>query len=247
MPDELDAEARRQLALSFARSMTKAEGCAVAVAIHLPDAKGDSRNHHAHLLRTTRKVGPEGMGAKLDSEQAGRGRRDDLNALRKRWADFTNLALERAGRARIDHRSNEARGIEAAPTVHVGHGPKADERRAYNAQIQALNATVATARRELAELEAVPKKPPINLREMAEAMKHREAVARMKAEADAKAKADATPTTRPKKTAVDQEQLSAFRRALKAADLVRKAEPAAPPDPPPEDPPAPASKPPRPR
>lgn len=238
LPNELDAEARRELALSFARSMVQAEGCAVDVAIHLPDAGGDSRNHHAHLLRTTRRVGANGMGAKLDSEQAGRGRRDDLNALRERWAAFTNAALERAGQgARIDHRSNEARGLDAVATVHVGHGRDADERRAHNAEIRALNHTLASARAELAELEAKPaKQPAISLRELAAAVEHREAVARMKAEADAKAKDEAAPKAKPK-TAVDQDELMRFRRALKAADLVKQTEAAKQPDPPPPPPP----------
>ena len=99
LPAELNDQQRERLALDFARSMAEAEGCAVDVAVHAPDAGTDHRNHHAHLIRSTRKVGPDGMGEKLAAEQAGRDRKKDLADLRERWATMANTALERAGRA----------------------------------------------------------------------------------------------------------------------------------------------------
>mgnify|MGYP003375023113 CR=1 FL=1 len=130
LPTELSTEQRRALALEFAKDMANREGCAVDVAIHAPGKGGDNRNHHAHILRTTRKVEQEGIGAKLDTEQAGRKRKDDLEQVREHWSKLCNSALERAGhKERIDHRSLEAQGIERMPTVHLGPAATAIQRR----------------------------------------------------------------------------------------------------------------------
>src|SRR3546814_8375522 len=64
LPAELSAEARRELALGLAREISERHGVAVDVEIHAPGREGDHRNHHAHLLTTTRRIGPEGLGAK---------------------------------------------------------------------------------------------------------------------------------------------------------------------------------------
>jgi len=130
LPSELSPAERRRLALDFAKDMANREGCAVDVAIHAPGREGDNRNHHAHILRTTRKVEADGLGAKLDTEQAGRKRKDDLEQVRKRWADLSNKALERAGHSiRIDHRSLKEQGIDREPSVHLGPAASGYERR----------------------------------------------------------------------------------------------------------------------
>src|SRR5476649_2873948 len=60
LPDELSPAERRRLAVDFAKEMANREGCAVDVAIHAPGKEGDSRNHHAHILRSEeRRVGKE--------------------------------------------------------------------------------------------------------------------------------------------------------------------------------------------
>src|SRR3546814_18491722 len=79
---------------------------------------GDHRNHHAHLLTTTRRIGPEGLGAKtreLDQKTSG-----EVERWRGRWAEMQNAALERANvPERVDHRSHQRRGIEQEATVHM--------------------------------------------------------------------------------------------------------------------------------
>lgn len=130
LPAELSAPERKRLAVDFAREMANREGCAVDVAIHAPGRGGDTRNHHAHILRTTRKVEGEGLGAKLDTEKAGRNRKADLEAVRERWAELVNERLrENSIEARIDHRSHAERGIEAEPTKHLGPTATGFERR----------------------------------------------------------------------------------------------------------------------
>lgn len=114
LPVELSADLRRDLVLEFAREISARHKVAVDVAIHAPGAEGDNRNHHAHLLLTTRQLGPEGLGAKtreLDVKTSG-----EVDHWRERWAELQNRALERVGSAeRVDHRSHAARGIEDQP------------------------------------------------------------------------------------------------------------------------------------
>jgi len=159
LPAELSAEGRRQLALDFAKEMADREGCAVDVAIHEPGREGDNRNHHAHILRTTRKVGPEGLTDKLDTEKAGRSRRDDLEGVRARWAELCNERLRDAGiEATVDHRSLKAQGIDREPTRHLGPTASAIERRTGAASRRRLDFDQAVTERltrakELGQLE----------------------------------------------------------------------------------------------
>lgn len=140
LPSELPPAARRKLALDFAQEMADREGCAIDVAIHEPGKEGDSRNHHAHILRTTRKVEAEGLGAKLDTEKAGRNRTADLEAVRTRWAELTNERLRESGiEARVDHRSLKAQGIDREPTQHLGPTATAIERRTGEASRKRLD------------------------------------------------------------------------------------------------------------
>lgn len=130
LPSELSPEERRCLALAFAQEMADREGCAVDVAIHAPGRDGDNRNHHAHMLRTTRRVEAQGLGAKLETEKAGRKRAEDLEAVRARWSDMTNERLREWGvEARVDHRSLAAQGIKREPSKHLGPAASGYERR----------------------------------------------------------------------------------------------------------------------
>ena len=145
LPDELTAAQRRELVATFARELSDRHGIAVDAAIHLPDREGDKRNHHAHVLTTTRRLGPEGFGEKareLDDRKTGP---DLVSHWRGRWAELTNQALGRAGQSeRVDHRSlavqrataldagdqERADGFDRRPTPHLGPVPSADLRRA---------------------------------------------------------------------------------------------------------------------
>lgn len=130
LPSELSHAERRRLALDFAKEMANTESCAVDVAIHAPGRGGDNRNHHAHILRTTRRVEAGGFGEKLETEKAGRKRSDDLSVVRARWAVLTNERLRENGIFdRVDHRSFEAQGIDRQPTQHLGPHLTAIKRR----------------------------------------------------------------------------------------------------------------------
>ncbi len=122
LPAELDDTRRRELAVAFARSLSDRYRFAIDLAVHAP--RTDPRNHHAHLLATTRELGIEGFGAKttLEVDDARRGALGlepfyrEVLGLRERWAIATNAALAAANvPVRIDHRSLEAQGIDREP------------------------------------------------------------------------------------------------------------------------------------
>ena len=56
LPHELTELQRRELVRAFAAEIANRHGVAVDVAIHAPHREGDDRNHHAHLLATTRVI-----------------------------------------------------------------------------------------------------------------------------------------------------------------------------------------------
>jgi len=128
LPHELSAEGRRTLAQSLAREIAERHRVAVDLAVHLPRARGDSRNHHAHLLVTTREATATGLGRKSDfevnkEERFKRGLGDgrtELLELRKRWETLANEALKaEAVAVRIDARTLVAQGIERRPQAHL--------------------------------------------------------------------------------------------------------------------------------
>ena len=114
LPDELSPEDRRELALDFAHALVERFGVAADVAIHAPHREGDARNHHAHILTTTRRIGPEGFAEKtreLDDRKRGS---VEIEVMREDWADRQNLALERAGSIeRVHHKSLAVQHEEA--------------------------------------------------------------------------------------------------------------------------------------
>ena len=122
LPSELSSHQRKELAMDFARTMAERHGVAVDVCIHAPNREGDERNHHAHILTTTRQIERDGsLSAKADIEKAGRNRRGDLADTRRLWADLTNQHLERAGiDARVDHRTLKDQGADRIPTQKMG-------------------------------------------------------------------------------------------------------------------------------
>lgn len=138
LPAELDAGQRRDLVRAFAEDIRDRYGVAVDAAIHAPHDYGDDRNHHAHVMTTTRMVDGQGLGAKTRQLDVRSSASAEVEAIRERWAEQVNDALELAQVAeRVDHRSYARQGVEMEPTVKMGHASAAIERRAYAEQIAA--------------------------------------------------------------------------------------------------------------
>lgn len=113
LPRELPFGEKLAVVDTLARALASS-GLAVDYAIH---EDGTNNNPHAHLMLTTRAIGPAGFGKKL------RGADDKafLQQTRALWARIVNDALARIGATvKVDHRSNAGRGIDRAPGQHRG-------------------------------------------------------------------------------------------------------------------------------
>lgn len=108
LPHELDQVQRQDLAKSIAQDLANRYGTAGTLAIHLPDREGDQRNHHVHILMTTRRVDVDGAFGEKTRELDDLKRRGPLEVewIREMIETRTNHALERAGSdSRVDRRS----------------------------------------------------------------------------------------------------------------------------------------------
>jgi hypothetical protein len=162
LPHELKAQDRVQLVRAFAQELAERHGCAIDFAIHAPHRDGDVRNHHAHILATTRCVGGTSLGVKTDMELKDTDRakkglsagRVEVTAIRERWAALVNERLAEHGHdAQIDHRSLAAQGEDRDPTVHKGHIVTAIERRGESAHVaERVREEVAERLQRAAEL-----------------------------------------------------------------------------------------------
>ena len=110
LPDELTHAQRLELVREFVRSQFVDRGMVADFALHAPGREGDERNHHAHILLTTREVDAGGFTTKnRDWNKV-----EVLEGWREVWARDSNAALERAGiEDRVDHRTLVAQRDEA--------------------------------------------------------------------------------------------------------------------------------------
>ena len=183
LPSELNREERRNLAVAMASHLAERYAVAVDVAIHQPSRHGDDRNHHAHILMSSRRITPEGFGEKtreLDDRKT-RGPAE-VEHIRAEWARLANRALERAEQhVQIDHRSFQRQGIKRMPTCHLGPSASAMERKRReqgkgeiprliqrNDEIQAINAKAAELELKLEQERISAEKKERELKESAE-------------------------------------------------------------------------------
>lgn len=161
LPVELPAGERARLAHAFAMAIADHFGVAADCAIHKPSSDGDDRNHHAHILLSACHADPSGqLGAKavlLDPIHCKRaGLADSVAWLRPQWEKTVNASLLRAGsQSRVNHRSHAARGIRLRPTVHVGVGPGASQRRYRNSIHRQRNQECREIERTISRLSAL--------------------------------------------------------------------------------------------
>lgn len=150
LPMELSSEQNIELVRDFVARHITAQGMVADWVFH--DAPG---NPHIHLMTTLRPLtedgfgskkvvvtGPDGKALRNDSGkivyELWAGGLDDFNAFRDGWFACQNRHLALAGLdIRIDGRSFEKQGIELTPTIHLGVGTKAIERKAEGAEEKA--------------------------------------------------------------------------------------------------------------
>jgi len=121
LPHELNDEQRKQAVIRYADHLMKRYHVACDYAIHRPDKQGDDRNHHAHILFTTRRITKDGLGEKtreLDDKQQGA---EEIKHMRQTWERMCNDALLEAKQtARVDCRSLKDQGINRLPEPKQG-------------------------------------------------------------------------------------------------------------------------------
>ena len=134
LPAELTHAQRVELVRDFCQREFVDRGMVADIALHAPGREGDDRNHHAHILLTTREIGPEGFEAKNRGWNAV----EVLEGWRKSWAQESNRALERFGiEDRIDHRTLVAQRDEALEWSEVAR-ERGDEGEALRETVRAV-------------------------------------------------------------------------------------------------------------
>ncbi|MBX4863854.1 Ti-type conjugative transfer relaxase TraA [Rhizobium bangladeshense] len=164
LPLELTAEQNIALVRDFVACHITAKGMVADWVYH--DAPG---NPHVHLMTTLRPLTEDGFGSKKVAvlapdgkpirNDAGKivyelwaGRTEDFNAFRDGWFACQNKHLALAGlEIRIDGRSFEKQGIDLEPTIHLGVGAKAIERKAEQSDHKSETSTPKLERVELQE------------------------------------------------------------------------------------------------
>lgn len=158
LPHELSSGERLSLTRDFARELANRYGAAVDFAIHQPQGESDIRNFHAHVLMTTRTVGPDGLGEKTMIERENKWLLNhdhptshmQLRDIRQAWESHANRHLVRAGLdVRIDHRSHQERGLEIEPTEHMGVFASQMDRRGLEVSRARLDEKAARRNAEL--------------------------------------------------------------------------------------------------
>lgn len=140
LPNEINSEQRKYLAKEFTEYLVNRYSVVADLAIHAPSQDGDDRNHHAHIMITTRKASIVDNELKLtdkadlelsNTQRKDRGlcvTQDEIKEIRETWANMANRALELSGsKERIDHRSYEDQNLDLEATIH--EGPKVTQLR----------------------------------------------------------------------------------------------------------------------
>jgi Ti-type conjugative transfer relaxase TraA len=152
LPYELTADERVSLTRAFAQDLADRHGAAVDFAVHRPHSDSDRRNHHAHILMTTRHVTRHGLTDKTYIERENKWLVSNglppsqlqLRDIRQSFEQLTNEHLANAGfDIRVDHRSHVERGLEIMPTEHAGVHATQMERRGLDVSRARLDAVAA--------------------------------------------------------------------------------------------------------
>ncbi|WP_165191669.1 MobQ family relaxase [Caulobacter soli] len=128
LPHELSDDQRHALVRAFVAESLVAKGMIADYGVHYPDSHGDARNHHAHIMVTTRRVGPEGFGFKArDWDNP-----DAVRALRLEWELIQNQHLRQhlgPDAPQVSSRSLADQGQGREPSIHLGPAASGMERR----------------------------------------------------------------------------------------------------------------------
>ena len=148
LPHELNEEQRIALVQDFAKQIVARHGCAVDAHLHDDRSRNKKQNFHAHIMLSTRKLEQDGFTTKtreLDERKSG-----EVVYWREQWAKTTNEHLHEYGirdknnnLVGIDHRSLKDQGLEREPTIKMGVGASALERKGVKTELGNFNRAVS--------------------------------------------------------------------------------------------------------
>lgn len=162
LPHELKDQQREKLTQDIAELLAKRFGVAVDYAIHRPDKKGDQRNHHCHILTTTRTATLDQynniqLGEKTSIEKKNADLKklglpttqEQIKQVRADIADLINKHLEQAEiGVTVDSRSYAEQGKDQLPTIKLGTQASEFERQGIATRKGDINRLVKQANKE---------------------------------------------------------------------------------------------------
>ena len=148
LPHELNEQQRIALVQDFSRQIVARHGCAVDAHLHNDNSRTKKQNFHAHIMLSTRKLEQDGFTTKtreLDERKSG-----EVVYWREQWARTTNEHLykydirdKNSNSLIIDHRSLKDQGLEREPTIKMGVGATALERKGIKTELGNFNRAVS--------------------------------------------------------------------------------------------------------
>ena len=158
-PSELNAEQRKNMLNELCQNLVKKYGVIVDAAIHAPhtDSGSDERNHHAHIMFTTRSINEHGdFSAKKYRDFSRDNGTETVSHWRESFAELCNQHLEKNGfDERVDHRSYEDQVCDLQATQHEGPQTTYLRRRGKFTEISLKNDEIKRRNLEIKKIIAI--------------------------------------------------------------------------------------------
>ena len=158
-PRELNAEQRENMLNELCQNLVKKYGVIVDAAIHAPhtDSGSDERNHHAHIMFTTRSINEHGdFSAKKYRDFSRDNGTETVSHWRESFAELCNQHLEKNGfDERVDHRSYEDQVCDLQATQHEGPQTTYLRRRGKFTEISLKNDEIKRRNLEIKKIIAI--------------------------------------------------------------------------------------------
>lgn len=136
LPNRIDRDRQIEMVRSFVKENFTDKGLVAQVDFHRGHKADRFQNNHVHIMVTTRPL----VGQEFGKKDRALDKKATLYQWRNSWERSVNLEFERANLMdRVSAKSYRARGIDRVPTIHIGRGPGAEERRKQNERIRVLN------------------------------------------------------------------------------------------------------------
>lgn len=149
LPHELTPDQRKDLAKDIAQDIADRYQVGTQIAIHAPSKTGDERNHHVHILTTTRKIDKNlNLTDKADIELSNKKcitvgiktTDEQIKDIREMIGTKINQHLEKAQIIeQVSHLSYKDQGIDKIPTKHMGKSATQLERKGTSTAIGEYN------------------------------------------------------------------------------------------------------------